>query len=488
MRSTKLFRVLFVFIVCASTLSAQVDAYAKGRDQSATPPPVQIVTRSLTYWDAIYVGNVSPTRYENWPFLFASQYTFTVTVTTSSGDLVPLVTLLNGSGGVLATGANFLISTQPAGNYSIQVQPASGSGTYSLMIRQVPATSTPTSTNTPTPTATSTFTSTPLATNTPTATPTPTRTPTPTSTSGPTATPTLTSTAGPTPTRTPTPTPTISITGTPTTAFVSITFVPPSVVAGSTATGTVNLNNVPGSGFASAEFTCTYNATLVEISNITDSGRFGLDAVMIVNGPLNGSFIVAIAGSNGNKATTSGPAFTFSAKGLQAGQSAVTCQVRVSAGNLVLTTIPSTPTSLTVTTAQGTFTSRVIASKPVTITLYRADNSVAGSVVVNPDGTFSLSVVAGTYTAVATAPGFLKGQGAPVITGGGTTTFQTITLLGGDIDGNNVINQFDALTIGINYNASTPAAADLNNDGTINILDMELLAKNYHQSGALAWQ
>jgi hypothetical protein len=463
MKPKNLLRLLFILIFCAGIFNSQLDVKAEGQGQSATPPAVQIVTRNLTYWDAIYVGNVNSTRYENWPFLFSSQYTFIVTVTTSSGDLVPLVTLFNSTGGVLTSGINSLTSTQPAGNYSIQVQPSSGSGTYSLTIRQVPATPTPTPTNTPTPTYTPTPTNTPLVTNTPT------YTPTQTPTNGPTATPTSTST--------------------PTSAFVNIGFTPSNIiVAGSTSTGTVNLNNVPGSGFASAEFTCTYNATMVEISNITDAGRFGLDAVMVVNGPQNGTFIVAIAGSSGKKATTSGAAFNFSVKGLQAGQSTISCQVRVSAGNLVLTTIPSVPSTVMVTSAQGTFTSRVIAGKPVTITLYRADNSVAGSVIANPDGTFSLSVLAGTYTAVATAPGFLKAQGSPVITGGSTTTFQTVTLLAGDIDGNNVINQFDALTIGINYNLSTPTAADLNNDGIINILDMELLAKNYHQSGALAWQ
>jgi hypothetical protein len=60
-------------------------------------------------------------------------------------------------------------------------------------------------------------------------------------------------------------------------------------------------------------------------------------------------------------------------------------------------------------------------------------------------------------------------------------------LLAGDIDGNNVIDQFDALTIGMSYNTATPAAADLNNDGTINVLDLELLAKNYRKTGPLPW-
>jgi hypothetical protein len=60
--------------------------------------------------------------------------------------------------------------------------------------------------------------------------------------------------------------------------------------------------------------------------------------------------------------------------------------------------------------------------------------------------------------------------------------------LAGDIDGNNVIDQFDALTIGMNYNASTPTAADLNNDGVINVLDLELLAGNYRKTGPLSWE
>lgn len=208
---------------------------------------------------------------------------------------------------------------------------------------------------------------------------------------------------------------------------------------------------------------------------------------MVVNGPASGTFIVAIAGSNGNKATTSGIAFTFSILALQAGQANVQCTVRVSDGSDALTTIPSTPTSLTVTTPQGSLAGQVLASKSVTVSLYNPDTTLATSVAVNPDGTFSLSALAGTYTVVASAEGFLEAQGAPTITAGNTTTMQTVILLAGDIDNNNVINQLDAMTIGMNYNGSTPTAADLNNDGTINILDLELLASNYGQSGALAW-
>jgi hypothetical protein len=67
-------------------------------------------------------------------------------------------------------------------------------------------------------------------------------------------------------------------------------------------------------------------------------------------------------------------------------------------------------------------------------------------------------------------------------------TLPVIELLAGDIDGNNVIDQFDALTIGMSYNMTTLSAADLNNDGVINVLDLELLAKNYRKTGPVDWQ
>jgi len=123
----------------------------------------------------------------------------------------------------------------------------------------------------------------------------------------------------------------------------------------------------------------------------------------------------------------------------------------------------------------------------VTVSLYDATNTLVTSVTANLDGTFSLTAPAGTYSARATASGFLAAQGSIAIGAGSNSSLPTITLLAGDIDGNNVIDQFDALTIGMSYNTNTPAAADLNNDNTINVLDLELLAKNYRETGPLAW-
>ena len=142
-----------------------------------------------------------------------------------------------------------------------------------------------------------------------------------------------------------------------------------------------------------------------------------------------------------------------------------------------------TPTGL----PDGTITGKVIASKSVTVSLYNASNVLVTSVTANPDGMFSLTAPAGTYIITASASGYLDAEGSATITAGSTSTKPTLSLLAGDIDGNDVIDQFDALTIGMSYNTATPSEADLNNDGVINVLDLELLAANYRKTAPQAW-
>lgn len=411
MKSKHLFRIFVLLAMLLSVFGTSSQAFAK--EAPLNQLNATIIDRSTAYWDAIYPGSVDSLRYERWSFSLTETNDFSITATTTSGDLVPLLILLDGNGNPLTQATGSLSTNQPAGSYFVQVQPETGSGFYNLTIRKV----------------------------------------------------------------------TVVVE-----SSVSTVVTPASFNIGQTAVATISLNNVPASGYTSAEFTCSYNYSVVEVSGITDAGLFGADSVMVVNGPQNGEFIVALAGSNGNKATTSGAAFTFTVTGLQAGESPVECTARVSTGDSTLTGIPSTPATVTVNTAQGALAGQVLASKPVTVNLYNADTTLASSVVVNPDGTFNMPAPAGTYTVTATASGFLSAQGSPVITSGNTTTMQTISLIAGDIDGNGVIDQYDAMTIGMSYNTATPAAADLNNDGTINVLDLEILASNYRQTGALAWQ
>ena len=485
-------------------------------------------------------------------------------------------------------------------------------------------------------------------------------------------------TPSPTPSPTlPSPTPTASM---PTGPYVSTSVDWSNINVGDTVFVMVRLNNVPTEGYTSAEFTCTYDPVLLEVSNITATELFGADPAVAINDPQNGNFIVAIAGSHGQKAAASGTAFTFNAKGLQAGQSAVECTARVSSGNNQLVEIPSIGTFIVVSgtapTPAPTFTStpvppspvpsitpiptepidtwltftnvtygfqfkyplqasiasggddtftridlphtdgtnlrekylemqvtenanpcqsplatqsmvetsetvvingvlflkqtggdagagnfyqwvaystardtacasmdfilhslnpdnfpvsppvfdyaaesavfeqmvstytwltlpptatptslpngmlagQVFASKLVTVNLYLSDGSIVATVTTNPDGSFALSAPSGNYAAVASLSGYLDAQAIITLTDGMTATLTPINLPAGDIDGNNVIDQFDAITIGMNYNASQPSDADLNNDGVINVLDLETLARNYRKTGPIVWQ
>jgi hypothetical protein len=515
MRSKRLLQIFVLLALLFSPMGSVQHASASAELQA--PLDAMIINRDLNFWDATYVGFVSDSIFEKWRFEFTETHSFVLTASSITGGLVPALTLLDASNNELANGTNTLTSTQPAGTYYVQVQPESGSGFYFLTIREIVNTQPSASTNVN----------------------------------------------------------------------------PASLNVGESALVTVSLNNVPAEGYTSAEFTCTYDETLLEVSNITIGSLFGADAAAAINGPQNGSFIVAIAGSNGNKATASGPVFTFDVTALQAGQTSVECTVRVSKGDNVLTPLSSTGTDVTIigsaptatftptpvgtlnptetstpvespTTSPtatagpsetatatpvesptpvgtlptetstpvesptptftstpvesptptwtstpvesptptftetpiasptplpvGTLNGQVLAGKPVAVNLYDATNTLVASVPANQDGTFSLTAPAGTYAVVATAPGFLSAAGSVTLSSGGTTSLPNVTLLAGDIDGNNVIDQLDALTIGMNYNTATPAAADLNNDGNIDVLDLELLAANYRDTGPIAWQ
>ena len=419
-------------------------------------PSLRIALRDPITFDTVYNGSVDAFLYEKWPFVLTGSGDFTLTATPTATGLTPLLVLLDANGNELTHSTGTLTGNRPAGNYFVQVQPQAGSGLYQLLGHQQ---------------------------------------------------------------------------GVTTGSSVSTVLNPASLQLGETAAASVNLSGVPLDGYTSAEFTCTYNASIAGVSNIVAGALFGADAVVAINGPQNGSFIVAIAGSNGNKATTDGPAFTFNVNALQMGQTSVACTARVSKGDSVLSSIPSTPASLTILdntptpmptdpvvptatptlsltvtpgpsatpmltptptltptatalpAGQGMVSGKALAGKPVGLNLFGAGNVSVATMTANPDGTFSLTAPAGTYTMVVTAPGFLSASGAVTLASGGAGTLPTINLIAGDIDNNNVIDQFDAMTLGMNYNLAVPAAADLNNDGIINVLDLELLAHNYRKTG-----
>jgi len=153
------------------------------------------------------------------------------------------------------------------------------------------------------------------------------------------------------------------------------------------------------------------------------------------------------------------------------------------------TTSPvDTPTMTVTPLPTGMITGQVFASKPVTISVFDANINLIASVPATANGSFAVTLSGGTYTVIASASGYLNTQGSFTVPGNFNLTLPTISLLAGDIDNNNVIDQYDAMTIGMSYNTNVPSAADLNNDGIINVLDLEVLAQNYRMTGPVLWQ
>jgi hypothetical protein len=404
MKSKHVFQIFVLLAMLLGMMGGQ-SAYAQ--------PASDIIIREMTYWNATYVGYVDANRFEKWPFVFTESYEFTMTVTPTSGDLAPLLLLLDVGGAELARGAGILTSSLPAGSYFVQVQPESGSGFYDLMLRQVDQVLT----------------------------------------------------------------------------TISTSIAPESLTVGESALVSISLNEVPVDGYTSIEFTCTYPVDMVSVSNILVTDLFGTDPAIAINDPQNGSFIVAIAGSNGQKAMAPGVAFSFNLASLLVGQADIVCTAKASTGDGVLVELTSTVATLIINDVipEGTLTGQVIADKPVIINLYNLDDTLALTLSAELDGTFTLTAPAGSYNVEAEAGGYLSARGAASIADGQNSTMTTINLTPGDIDGNGVIDQFDAMTIGMSYNTAVPDAADLNGDGIINVLDLEIVAANYNAVGPTAW-
>ena len=130
MKSKILIQVLIALLVLFST-TAGIGPAAAQADGSVT-----VVVRELSYWDATYTGFVDSLHYDKWPFAFNVAESFSVTVTPATEGLSPLILLLDANGNEINRANGALTSSQPAGSYALLIQPDSGSGNYSLIIRR----------------------------------------------------------------------------------------------------------------------------------------------------------------------------------------------------------------------------------------------------------------------------------------------------------------------------------------------------------------
>src|SRR5262245_33882678 len=118
MKSKRLLQIFILFVLLFSSMGGVQPAYAS----TVVTNDAMVIDRDLNFWNATYFGFVSSSVYEKWHFEFTASHEFTVTASTLTGDLVPVLFLLDASSNELTHSTGTLTSTQPAGTYYIQVQ------------------------------------------------------------------------------------------------------------------------------------------------------------------------------------------------------------------------------------------------------------------------------------------------------------------------------------------------------------------------------
>jgi hypothetical protein len=112
----------------------------------------------------------------------------------------------------------------------------------------------------------------------------------------------------------------------------------------------------------------------------------------------------------------------------------------------------------------------------VTTTESQVETTPAGNFTIAVDSPFVLNL---------TAPSYLDVRVEGIIPAGtGTLMLERITLLAGELTGDDRIDIFDLALAGTNY-GSGDLLADINRDGIVNILDLALVGSNYGAQGPI---
>lgn len=106
-------------------------------------------------------------------------------------------------------------------------------------------------------------------------------------------------------------------------------------------------------------------------------------------------------------------------------------------------------------------------------------------------GEYDLSLAPGTYNITVNRDLYLGAERLGVVVpANGSVSIPSVTLLAGDINGDEKINIFDIAVIAGQYGQDVPPAdprADVNGDGTVNIFDVALAAGNYNEVAPVPW-
>lgn len=102
-----------------------------------------------------------------------------------------------------------------------------------------------------------------------------------------------------------------------------------------------------------------------------------------------------------------------------------------------------------------------------------------------PDGAFEMNLeVTDSYVMLINAPGYLSAKAEDTLSNASTMDMGRITLLGGDVTGDDLINILDLALIASLYNTDAPQA-DINGDQQVNLIDLVMTATNYRRRGPM---
>lgn len=268
------------------------------------------------------------------------------------------------------------------------------------------------------------------------------------------------------------------------------------------------------------DFTLNFPAAQLEATSVTlpsESGATGMNAFFVPVQTLdntNGAVRIAYAknGSADTAATGDGmvlATITFRGKATGTGALSIGDVLYTDVNGVVLantTTLPAERlllddggastggNSLNVTVDPATSVSGTATlqgrsdATGITVTLNPGNQSAS----TNAAGTFTVTEVGpNTYTVRASATKYLSAQkGGVVVTSTVGSSGNNVTLLGGDINGDDRINIQDLAMIGSRFGSSAAgdtAVADINNDGVVNIQDIAIAAGNFGKQTADAY-
>jgi hypothetical protein len=265
----------------------------------------------------------------------------------------------------------------------------------------------------------------------------------------------------------------------------------------------------PASALIGSTFTCTLSVNpagaalaglQVNLSGLGSLAQYTGTQFTSLAGPspisLNIGNIFTWAGSNGYLLNQAGDLATLSFKALASGPVTIGGQAKAAnAANAQLSV--STATALvTITSSTQPSNGKVsgtadLSSKTSPTRASAALLNSAGQVVVSEsledNGAYELEAPAGTYTLRISAPGFLAARKS-VTLAGTTLVVAKVTLLAGDINGDNSIDALDLISLGAAFEIPPAlAAADFNADGKVDLFDLTLLAPNWRKTGYTGW-